>query len=184
MPNNKVNLSDLKDLLARFFDKEYELTDDIVSLSAKCLFEGFNFQNQERYPEMQLALKYLRNVIQRNQFLDLESLVNYYKIKETKAEAIFEKLKDTDPEECMAISFRDACTMYMRNVPEDHKFKSGALYYIQNEECESSTIEVITYNASIEDEKRYMAQVQGNKLMRKSEECCLSTDRINELVSN
>jgi hypothetical protein len=182
--NNKIDLDMLKQLLLRFFEKGTEITDDKLLYAAQFLFGEAGQPVLKGHRELQPTLNYLRNVMRRNHFLELDDLFKYYEKKRSKIADLFEKLEATDPEECFAVSFRYACTMYMRILPEEHAFKSNCLYYLQEGECAGAGFKLIAYKATDEDEKQYLSQVEGNKLVRRSEKCGTCNDRTDELVSN
>jgi hypothetical protein len=182
--NNKINLDALKQLLSRFFDKGIEISVDKLHYAAQYLFEEAGQPLLKGHPELQSTLNYLRNVMRRNHFRELDDLFAYYEKKRSKIANLFEKLEQTDPEECFAVSFRQACTLYMRVIPKEYTFKSNCLYYLRNGECAGTSFEIVTCKATPEDEKQYLSQVEGNKLANRSENCCACNDRIDELVSN
>jgi hypothetical protein len=182
--NNKISLDALKQLLSRFFDKDFEIPDDELSYAAQYLSGEARQPVTKGHPELQETLNYLRNVMHRNHFRELEDLFNYYEKKRSKIAGLFKKLEETNPEEFFAISFRQACTLYMRIIPNEYKFKSDGISYLQEEECGGGGLRSVAGMATLEDEIQYLSQVEGNKLVQGSEERCICRGRINEQASN
>ena len=187
-----INTIDLKNLLTRFFEKDFEVPDKWVVISKKFLFDSKTHPDLFKYKELQSTLNYLRNVMERHGLKTLDELLLYYEGKRKKLNVLFEKLEETNPEECFALSFKDACTMYMKTINEEHKFKSNCLYYLQvNMDHCSFEISSISnerntpfYPSTEEEIKGFVSQVKGNLLALQEGKCCVPKERINELVSN
>jgi hypothetical protein len=174
MPNNKrnrIDRSELKKLLARFFDMGFEISDAILSQAEKYLFGGAADAKPTADPALQQTLNYLRNVMRRNHFLDPGDLTRYYDEKRSKISDLYQKLESVDPEECFAISFREACTMYMRVIPNRDAFKSGGCRDWQEDSSKATREEGAQFTSGVEEKKLGAT-------------CCTCVQKFNELVCN
>ncbi len=195
MSNRMINSTNLKSILSRFFDKEFDISESMLSLSETFLFYGKELNDISNYPELRDTLVYLKNLMERNKLITLDDLQNYYDKKRTKTRALFEKLEKIDPEECFALDFQDACTMYMKPVEKDHEFKNE-LYYLQSSgdcctveiQIEKRTFQInAPYSPSYveeEKEKIFLSQVKGNHLVRQEKKCCVLKKSKDAVVSN
>jgi hypothetical protein len=193
MSNSNINSTDLKNILSRFFDKEFGISERMLFISRKFLFDGIKLADIANHQELQNTLVYLKNVMERNNLKALDDLRQYYDRKRTKMNDLFEKLEKVDPEECFAVDFHQACTMYMKPIKEEHKFKSDCLYYLQgSDNCCTVKIQIVEqrtcqinvpYSPSYEEEI-FLSQVKGNHLVHQEKKCCASKKSMNAVVSN
>jgi hypothetical protein len=156
MPNKKydgIDRSELKKLLARFFDKGIEISDDMLSQADKYLFRGAADTKRGTDPALQQTLNYLRNVMRRNHFKDLDDLVLYYDKKRSKISDLYKRLESVDPEECFAISFRDACTLYMQIIPNQDAVKSDDSRHIQKDSSKATREEGAQITSTVDEKK-------------------------------
>lgn len=191
-----INSTNLKNILSRFFDKEFDISERMLSISEKFLFKGKELIDISNYPDIQNTLVYLKNVMERNNLKTVNDLQKYYDKKRSKTRTLFEKLEKIDPDECFALDFQDACTMYMKPIEKDHEFKND-LYYLQSSDnCCTVEIQVVEernfqttvpYSPTYEEEKKekiFMSQVKGNHLVRQEKKCCVLKKSKDAVVSN
>ena len=194
MPNNKINITDLKNLLSRFSNKKFELAERMIFTANDFLFEGIKSPEILNHAELTNTLIYLKNVMERNNLNTLNELMQYYNGKHIKANDFFNKLKEVDPEECFAISFNQACDMYLVPVQEEHKFKNDNLYYLQDASalctaetqtiCTHGTIKVNLHETCLQQEKDYLSHVKGNCLSPGEKKCNSSRKNTDAILSN
>ena len=192
MSHNMINSTNLKNILSRFFDEEFNISEKKLSISEKFLFGQSVSLDVLDFPELQSTLVYLKGIIERNNFKTVDDLGKYYDRKRTKMKSLIKKLENVDPEECFALNFQDAFTMYMKPIKEDHEFKNDC-YYIQGSD-KFCTVEIhiaqqqtTLINAPYSRDPRevvYMSQIKGNLLMHQEKKCCTSKNYKDAVVSN
>lgn len=201
MPNNNINSTDFKNFLSRFFEKDFNISDEVLIKSERFLFNGNVNPGIINHQELEETLADLKDIIERNNLKNLNDLVLYYDKKRKKISDLFEKLEETDPEEFLAINFQQAVTMYTKAIKGEQmgvqllkNTNTACLYYLH---CTESRYPVslcipyrqtpytnIFFSYSHDDEVKFLTQVKGNLLANGKRECGTSEERINELVSN
>jgi len=194
MSNNNTNPTDLKNLLSRFFEKDFEITERILIISEKFLFNGVNDPEIRNNEVLQSTLVYIKNVMDRNELRNLADLTKYYEKKRNNLHTLFDRLEETDPEECFALDFQRACTMYMKTITVEQIDKTGCLYYLQSSEKfhgvefhfanHYAPLLSVPMPASWEDVKKFMSEVKGTLLVAQEKKCHVSEERMNELMCN
>jgi hypothetical protein len=194
MLHSRINSTDFRNLLAKFLENSFEITEEILATSEKFLFSGGELPDKKAQPELHSALTYLKNLMSRNNFTSLQDLLKYYEAKRKEVKNVFERLEKIDPEECFALDFHQACTMYMKAVTQEHNFKSNCLYYLHGSPvCDSvgftigeqkSHSIVISGSTTRDEIISFLSKIKGNHLVKKEDDGCDSPRRINELVCN
>lgn len=190
MTKNKINLKELSKLLSRFFDKSFDIPERILSRSAEFLFPEFLFPDGEftelhKYADLLDTLKYLKDVKERNHLKELNDLVRYYEKKQRGINELFDRFEEATAEERFALNFEGACKTYLKVNRIAHSRKSDGFYYPMTPEGNYLVgFENISYGDSPELEKRYLAQVKGNMLIKQQNLSCATSEKIAPLVSN
>lgn len=185
MTKNHINLKDLLNLLSRFFDKVPDIPDRILTMAGKFIFDDAKFTELGEYPELLDTLEYLKDVKQRNNIKELNDLIQYYVKKQNRIDDLFDRFEESDSEENFALNFQGACKTYLKVNCIVYSNKSDGLYYpIIPESNYVAGFENISYADSFELEKRHLAQVKGNMLIKQQSASCISYEKTNPLVSN
>lgn len=185
MSNNKTNPIEFFKFLSRFFDKGFEISDESLSMAEKFLFDGVKHADLEKRPDLLCTLNYLKNIRERNKLgNDLNDLIQYYDKKRNRVSELFTKLEETDPEECLAVKFQQACKTYMKVIEVDDISKEWLYYPLHPGDSVAVDFNDITYRDSIEEEIQHLARIKGNLLNQQKSVYCASSERINELNSN
>lgn len=185
MSNKKINLLEFFRFLSRFFDKGFEISDNSLDMAEKFLFGGVSHADLEKNPDLLCTLNYLKNIRERNKLgNDLNDLVQYYDKKRDRVSELFKKLEETDPEECLAVKFRQACKTYMKVIQVADISKEWIYYPLNSGDSVAVDFNDITYRDSIEEEIQHLSRIKGNLLNQQKTVYCASSERINELNSN
>ena len=197
MPNNNINSTDFKNFLSRFFEKDYNISDEVLIKSEKFLFNGNVDPDITNHQDLEETLTDLKDIMERNSLKNLKDLVLYYDNKRKKINDLFEKLEETDSEELLAIDFQQAITMYTKPIKGEQMLKStytSCLYYLHCSENSYPAGLCIPYRQnpytnifisySQDDEIKFLTQIKGNLLVTQKRECGVVEERTNELVSN
>ena len=185
MANSKVNPKVLSNLLSRFIDHKLEMPDEVLIKFGDFIFQNSSHADIEKFPDLRETLEYLKRITERNKFKDLDELVRYYTSKRERVNELFTKLEESDPEECLAINFRRACTTYMRAVSLDQIRKGESFYYPMTRENNFEIeFENISYRNTLEEEIEYLAKIEGNVLLKQKNIKCIASDKINQIISN
>lgn len=194
MADNKNNIIELKSILSRFFDKKFKISEEALLAAINFLFEGIESAEVQKHSEVENTLVYLKDVIERNNFETLNELKEYYDGKHKKINHLFDKLKEVNPEECFAVKFNHAYSMFLTPVEQEHKFKEDNLYYLQNADrfcvSENKTIyqqcdaEFNLQDNWLEQEKNFLSQVKGNCLLHQEKKYNMSRNNTDALISN
>lgn len=192
-----INSANLELFLLRFFDKNATISGETLVMAEKFLFKNGDLPENKIGQPLLGTLKYLQRIMKRNDLRSLPDLENYYDRQRNKAREVFDKLKETDPEECFALHFRQAYTMHMKTLHMvNHNFKSNCLYYLSSHQSyvEFSVIDPqeryqmhAPFQATKQQEnqldKHFMTIVKGNQLALDEKKSCITATRVNDLVS-
>lgn len=201
MQNNNINSTDFKKFLSEFFDKDFNISEEVLLISEKYLFDSNVDPRIGNYPDLEDTLTDLKDIIERNNLKNLNGLVLYYENKWEKIDELFKKLEETDPEEFLAIDFQQAITMYTKAIKGEQmgvqllkSTHTPCLYYLHCTENSYPVDLCIPYRQnpytnifisySHDDEVKFLTQVKGNLLVNPKRGCDVSEERTNELVSN
>jgi hypothetical protein len=192
MSHSMINSTNLKNILSRFFDKEFDISERMLSISEKFLFEQSELIDLSNYPELHKTLVYLKSIMERNNIKTGDDLGKYYDRKRTKMKSLFRKLEEVNPEECFALDFQHACTTYMKPIKEDHKFKNDCYYLQGSDECctveihvmEQQTTSINTPYLRDPQEEIFMSRIKGNLLIHQEKKSCVSKKSRDAIVSN
>lgn len=192
MNTQNLKLTDLKNLLSRFFDKNFEPTNMTLVQAERVLFHGTSMEQLDLEPQLTRTLRYLKNIMGRNSFTTLNELLGYYDIKRKKMQVLFEELEKTDPEECFAVSFQEAYTTHMRKLKQEHEFVKNDCFYNFGMITLASAIEVFhnspmtipVNQITLQHAREHLSQVKGNQFSILRNNGQTSGRTMQELVEN
>lgn len=184
MENENKQLEKLSTLMIQFFEKNPDISKDILRLSFRFLFYNESFPKSHKTPEVYNTLLYLKDVMKRNYLKDINGLIQYYEQKQRGIDEMFDSYMQIKAEEQLAITFRSSFETYSKiNDMENHK-KSESLYYPISESHCLVGYENISYRNSIEEEILYLAKIKGNQLASQKNVSRVSSEKNNQLTSN
>lgn len=190
-----TNSANFKRLLLKLLDENVELTEATMLLAEQFLFQGTDLPARKIESTLLNTLQYLKRLMKRNGMKSLEDLEDYYSRLCHKAVEVFDKLNETDPEECFALHFKQAYTIHMKTVRVvKHDFKSNCLYYLSSHVEFTILDPQETYQLNIpfqstwqqekDLDKHFMWMVKGNHLALDEKKSGTNTNSWKEIVSN
>jgi len=185
MEKTNLNLKEFSTLLSQFFDNDLNIPEQILQMSGEFVFGSAPFTEGDEYPDLLDTLVYLKDVKERNQIKGLNDLVQYYEAKQRRIDNLFDRFEEA--EETYAMKFEAACETFLitkANTPApDNKVES--LYFPTDSENNYIVgFEGISYHASPELERKYLAQIKGNQLPKQQKVSSASSEKIRQVTSN
>jgi hypothetical protein len=185
MVKDKVQLKKLSALMIQFFEKEFEMSEEILFMSGRFIFHNDHYPELQKHPELYDTLLYLKDVKERNYLKDVDDLIKYYDNKQLGIDELFDRFEQAQAEEQLAIRFQNACETHLKIKGIEQVEKNECLYYpISSEAHYLVGYENISYRNSIEEEKSYLARIEGNLLIKQTNVSFISSEKNNQLVSN
>lgn len=177
--------TELKELLTKLFQKEYILQDNIVALADEVLFHDVALQQGQVAEEIMNILLYLRDIVERNNCKSVQELKHYYAKKHQKIDELAEMLQKTTAEERFAICVQEAFTMHLQPLTPEHVFKSTGIFYPgpAGQHC-AVEFDNISYRDSVEEEKVYLARIDGNVLRWQQSKANITDIRSKKILNN
>src|SRR5689334_12325508 len=115
--------AELTEILKRLLEKGTSLPANAGAMVNAFLFESLKDQELSALPQLMGVLTYLKNVVTRNGFKNAKDLMHYYEKKRKKMHEVANGLKDTGPEDILAIRFHASCVMHMTTKQHEHLSK-------------------------------------------------------------
>jgi len=185
MATNNAQLKKLSRLLTHFLDKKIELSEEILHKSERFIFYNDSYPELKNSSELYDTLVYLKDVKNRNFLKDIHDLMQYYEKKLQGINELFDKYEQAQAEEQLAIRFQSACEMHLKITGIQNLQKSELLYYPISPEAHYLVgYENISYKNSIEEEKKYLSQIEGNHLAKQKNVTLITSEKNNQLTSN
>lgn len=161
------------------------LQDNIVALAEKVLFCGVALQQGQVAEEIMNTLLYLKDIVERNNCRSVQDLKHYYAKKHQKIDELAEMLEKSSAEERFAICVQEAFTMHLQPIKPEHVFKSTGIFY-PGPAGQHWAVEFdnISYRDSVEEEKVYLARIDGNVLRWQQTKAAITDIRSKKILNN
>jgi hypothetical protein len=144
------NKTEIHTLISRFVSEEVLLSEEKLLLVEQYLLFNKNHPTLYEFEELMETLRYLKDIMRRNQCKTLKALIRYFEKKEEQVRVLFDLLEKEVTDECYFIHFKRIGSMHMKPIERNHVFNQDCFYYLRNN-TNSARIQTFKVYPSISD---------------------------------